>query len=72
MKLFGKEYLNFCEGGSIPFIYSLSLLFPKCELLVTGVLGPESNAHCLNECLNLNYTEAMIVALTHALHDYSL
>jgi acetylornithine deacetylase/succinyl-diaminopimelate desuccinylase-like protein len=69
-KLFGKDYFNCGEGGSIPFINSLAELYPKCEIVVTGVLGPESNAHCLNECLNLKFTENMIVALAHAINDY--
>ena len=69
-KLFGKDYYNCGEGGSIPFINSLAELFPQCEIIVTGVLGPESNAHCLNECLNLKFTQEMIVTLAHAIHDY--
>ena len=70
-KLFGTDYYSQGEGGSIPFINSLAELFPKCEIIVTGVLGPESNAHCLNECLNLKFTESMIVTLAHAINDYS-
>ena len=69
-KIFGKEFYNCGEGGSIPFIAELGELFPKCEMLVTGVLGPGSNAHCLNECLNLDYTTKMIVALSHSVHDF--
>ena len=68
--LFGKDYYNCGEGGSIPFIADLGELYPQCEILVTGVLGPGSNAHCLNECLNLDYTTRMIVALAHAIHDF--
>ena len=68
--LFGKDYYNCGEGGSIPFIAELGELYPKCEILVTGVLGPGSNAHCLNECLNLDYTTRMIVALAHSIHDF--
>ena len=68
--LFGKDYYNCGEGGSIPFIAELGELYPKCEILVTGVLGPGSNAHCLNECLNLDYTTKMIVALSHSIHDF--
>ena len=68
--LFGKDYYNCGEGGSIPFIAELGELYPKCEILVTGVLGPGSNAHCLNECLNLDYTTKMIVALAHSVHDF--
>ena len=68
--LFGKDYYNCGEGGSIPFIAELGELYPQCEILVTGVLGPGSNAHCLNECLNLDYTTRIIVALSHAIHDF--
>jgi acetylornithine deacetylase/succinyl-diaminopimelate desuccinylase-like protein len=68
--LFGKDYFNCGEGGSIPFICELGELYPKCEIVVTGVLGPGSNAHCLNECLNLDYTTRMIVALAHSIHDF--
>ena len=68
--LFGKDYYNCGEGGSIPFIAELGELYPQCEILVTGVLGPGSNAHCLNECLNLDDTTRMTVALAHAIHDF--
>ena len=40
-------------------------------MLVTGILGPKSNAHCPNECLNLEYTEKITVALAHVINDYS-
>ena len=69
-KIFGKDFYNCGEGGSIPFIAELGELFPKCEILVTGVLGPGSNAHCLNECLNIQFTKNMTVALAHAINDY--
>ena len=69
-KMFGKDFYNSGEGGSIPFISELGELFPKCEMLVTGVLGPGSNAHCLNECLNIQFTKNMTVALAHAINDY--
>jgi len=69
--LFGKDYYNCGEGGTIPFVPQLGELFPNCEILVTGVLGPNSNAHCTNECLNIDYTIRMIVALSHAIYDFS-
>ena len=69
--LFGKDYYCCGEGGSIPFIAELGELYPNCEILVTGVLGPGSNAHSVNECLNLEYTYKMIVALSHAIYDFN-
>ena len=44
-KMFGKEFYNYYEGGSIPFISELGELFSKCEMLVTYILGPGSNSH---------------------------
>jgi acetylornithine deacetylase/succinyl-diaminopimelate desuccinylase-like protein len=40
-------------GGSIPFMAMLGLRFPDAQFLVTGVMGPGSNAHGPNEFLDL-------------------
>lgn len=72
MKLYGKELAYKAEGGSIPFLSTLGEKYPNCQIVATGVLGPESNAHCINESLNLQFTENMIVALAHALNDFSI
>eukprot|EP00826_Nyctotherus_ovalis_P066375 TRINITY_DN9801_c0_g2_i10.p2 TRINITY_DN9801_c0_g2~~TRINITY_DN9801_c0_g2_i10.p2 ORF type:complete len:167 (+),score=60.78 TRINITY_DN9801_c0_g2_i10:1158-1658(+) len=42
---YGKEPIYYGEGGSIPFLSSLAQQFPKAQFVITGVLGPESNAH---------------------------
>jgi acetylornithine deacetylase/succinyl-diaminopimelate desuccinylase-like protein len=41
------------EGGSIPFMGMLGDKFPKAQFLITGVLGPHSNAHGPNEFLHI-------------------
>ncbi len=41
------------EGGSIPFMGMLGAKFPKAQFLITGVLGPHSNAHGPNEFLHI-------------------
>ena len=46
-------------GGSIPFIAMLGAMFPDAQFVVTGVLGPESNAHGPNEFLHLAYAERL-------------
>jgi len=33
------------EGGSIPLMNLLENLWPGRQFLITGVLGPKSNAH---------------------------
>lgn len=43
----------FGGGGGIPFLRLLADSFPNSQLLLTGVLGPESNAHGPNEFLHL-------------------
>jgi acetylornithine deacetylase/succinyl-diaminopimelate desuccinylase-like protein len=40
-------------GGSIPFMAMLGRRFPDAQFLVTGVMGPGSNAHGPNEFLDL-------------------
>ena len=40
------------EGGSIPFMGMLGEKFPEAQFVITGVLGPHSNAHGPNEFLH--------------------
>jgi acetylornithine deacetylase/succinyl-diaminopimelate desuccinylase-like protein len=41
------------EGGTIPFMAMLGKHFPDAQFLITGVLGPHSNAHGPNESLHI-------------------
>jgi acetylornithine deacetylase/succinyl-diaminopimelate desuccinylase-like protein len=50
---FGKPAMYMGEGGSIPFMGMLGKKFPKAQFLITGVLGPQSNAHGPNEFLHI-------------------
>jgi acetylornithine deacetylase/succinyl-diaminopimelate desuccinylase-like protein len=50
---FGQPSSSMGEGGSIPFIGMLGQRFPDAQFMITGVLGPESNAHGPNEFLHL-------------------
>ena len=49
----GKPMAMMGEGGSIPFMGMLGEKFPKAQFVVTGVLGPHSNAHGPNEFLHI-------------------
>lgn len=69
---FGKSVLYYGEGGSIPFINELNAKFPKSQFIVTGVLGPESNAHGPNEFLHIPYLKKIMFALAHILKNYKL
>jgi acetylornithine deacetylase/succinyl-diaminopimelate desuccinylase-like protein len=50
---FGRSSSSLGLGGSIPFLGTLGARFPLAQLVATGVLGPESNAHGPNEFLHL-------------------
>lgn len=50
---FGKEAVYMGEGGSIPFMGMLGEQYPAAQFLITGVLGPQSNAHGPNEFLHI-------------------
>ncbi len=50
---FGKDAMYMGEGGSIPFMGMLGKKFPKAQFLITGVLGPQSNAHGPNEFIHI-------------------
>ena len=53
--LFGKPAAYMGEGGTIPFMGMLGAKFPRAQILVTGVLGPKSNAHGPNEFIDIPY-----------------
>ncbi|HEY8682926.1 MAG TPA: peptidase M20, partial [Rhodanobacter sp.] len=50
---FGAPATYMGEGGSIPFMGMLGEKFPQAQFLITGVLGPHSNAHGPNEFLHI-------------------
>lgn len=54
-------------GGSIPFMGMLGDLYPKAQFFVTGVLGPNSNAHGPNEFLHIDTAKAVSYCTSRAL-----
>jgi acetylornithine deacetylase/succinyl-diaminopimelate desuccinylase-like protein len=72
--VFGRPARAFGEGGSIPFMGMLGAQFPDAQFVVTGVMGPGTNAHGPNEYLHLPTGERVTAALAlvldaHARHD---
>jgi acetylornithine deacetylase/succinyl-diaminopimelate desuccinylase-like protein len=59
MKTFSKPAAYMGEGGTIPFMNMLGAYFPQAQFLITGVLGPHSNAHGPNEFLDIAYAKAL-------------
>ncbi len=56
---YGKPAAAMGEGGTIPFMAMLGKHFPEAQFLITGVLGPKSNAHGPNEFLHVPYAKKL-------------
>jgi acetylornithine deacetylase/succinyl-diaminopimelate desuccinylase-like protein len=67
---FGQHAMYLGTGGSIPFIGMLGERFPATQFLVTGVLGPHSNAHGPNEFLHLDCAEKLTVCVARIIADH--
>ncbi len=68
---YGKPCLHMGEGGSIPFMGMLNAKFPAAQFVVTGVLGPESNAHGPNEFLHVPYAKKLTSCIVHVLAEHA-
>jgi acetylornithine deacetylase/succinyl-diaminopimelate desuccinylase-like protein len=67
---FGREAVYMGEGGSIPFMGMLGEKFPGAQFLITGVLGPGSNAHGPNEFLHLPTGRKLTACVAQVLEDH--
>jgi acetylornithine deacetylase/succinyl-diaminopimelate desuccinylase-like protein len=69
-RYFGKPCVYMGEGGSIPFMGMLGARFPQAQFLITGVLGPASNAHGPNEFLHLPTGKKLTCCVAQVLADH--
>jgi acetylornithine deacetylase/succinyl-diaminopimelate desuccinylase-like protein len=69
--VFGKPAIHIGCGGSIPFMAMLGERFPATQFLITGVLGPHSNAHGPNEFLHIDYTQKLTTCVALVLADFA-
>ncbi len=58
-------------GGSIPFMQMLGERFPDAQFLVTGVMGPGSNAHGPNEFIDLPTGKRVTSCVAQVLVDHA-
>jgi acetylornithine deacetylase/succinyl-diaminopimelate desuccinylase-like protein len=70
-EVFGKNYLNYGDGGSNSFMSKLVENYPRSEFLVLGVLGPGSNTHSTNEALNLPYCKKLLAVIAHTINNFN-
>lgn len=69
-EFFGKDACATGEGGTIPFMAMLAEKFPKAQFMITGVLGPRSNAHGPNEFLHLETATNLTGCVARVLQDH--
>jgi acetylornithine deacetylase/succinyl-diaminopimelate desuccinylase-like protein len=67
---FGKPAMYMGEGGSIPFMGMLGEKFPEAQFLITGLLGPGSNAHGPNEFLHLPTARRLTACVAQVIQDH--
>src|SRR5581483_6899617 len=68
---FGADPRYVGEGGTIPFMGMLGRSLPEAQFVITGVLGPGSNAHGPNEFLHLPTAEKVTEAVAHLLDAHA-
>ncbi len=67
---FGKPAMFHGLGGSIPFMSMLGERFPRAQFLITGVMGPGSNAHGPNEFLHVPTGVKVTACVAEVLADH--
>jgi acetylornithine deacetylase/succinyl-diaminopimelate desuccinylase-like protein len=67
---FGRPAAYMGEGGTIPFMAMLGERFPQAQFMITGVLGPHSNAHGPNEFLHIPVAKRISCAVAKVLADH--
>ncbi|APO97960.1 M20 family metallopeptidase [Xanthomonas perforans] len=67
---FDKPAMYMGEGGSIPFMGMLGEKFPGAQFMITGVLGPHSNAHGPNEFLHIPMGKRVTACVSQVIADH--
>ncbi len=69
--IFEKPALAMGEGGTIPFMSMLGEKFPDAQFVITGVLGPQSNAHGPNEFLHIPYAKKLTACISLIIESFT-
>ncbi|MEV4728545.1 M20/M25/M40 family metallo-hydrolase [Saccharopolyspora sp. NPDC049426] len=70
-EIFGAGWRTLGLGGSIPFMGLLHEAYPDAQFVVTGALGPDSNAHVPDENLNLAFAAKITSAIAYVLDAHA-
>ncbi len=67
---YGQSVMYMGEGGTIPFMAMLGDAYPQAQFMITGVLGPNSNAHGPNEFLHLPFARKLTSCVAQVISDH--
>ena len=67
---FGRGVMYMGEGGTIPFMAMLGDYFPQAQFMITGVLGPQSNAHGPNEFIHIPFARKLTTCVAQVIVDH--
>lgn len=67
---FGKNAMYMGEGCSIPFMGMLGKKYPDAQFMITGLLGPESNAHGPNEFLHIPAAKKLTCCVAQVIAEH--
>lgn len=69
--VYGKPVRFMGEGGSIPFMGMLNEKFPQAQFIVTGLLGPDSNAHGPDESMDIEMAKNVTKCVAGIIEKYT-
>lgn len=69
-RTYGAPAAYMGEGGTIPFMGMLGEKFPNAQFLITGVLGPHSNAHGPDEFLHIPTGKRVTMMAAQVIADH--
>lgn len=72
MTFYNKSSAYMGEGGTIPFMGMLGEKFPQAQFVITGVLGPHSNAHGPNEFLHIDMAQKLTASVAYIIYQHGL
>jgi acetylornithine deacetylase/succinyl-diaminopimelate desuccinylase-like protein len=67
---YGQGVMYMGEGGTIPFMAMLGDFFPQAQFMITGVLGPNSNAHGPNEFIHVPFARKLTTCVAQVVADH--
>ena len=67
---YGRGVMYMGEGGTIPFMAMLGDFYPAAQFMITGVLGPQSNAHGPNEFLHIPFACKLTTCVSQVIADH--